>query len=73
VRGTFGRLRGPHPLVASLAAQLTAFARACEGEAAPELATAEDGVAAMALVGAAAESLALGGVRVDPRASGVPA
>ncbi|HLU56489.1 MAG TPA: Gfo/Idh/MocA family oxidoreductase [Pseudonocardia sp.] len=49
-----GRLasRGPHPLVASLTAQLEAFARAVRGELEPTLATAEDGVAVMAALDA---------------------
>jgi predicted dehydrogenase len=73
VRGSFARLRrGPHPLVASLTAQIDEFAGWCTGEAAPRLATAADGVAAMAIVAAAAESLALGGEPVAPPASGVP-
>ena len=74
MRGVAGRLtRGPHPLVASLAAQLDEFALALRGERAPTLATATDGVAVMALVAAAAESLARGGAPVVPPAAGVPA
>jgi hypothetical protein len=74
VAGIPARLRGrPHPLVASLAAQLDEFAAACAGEPAPNLATAGDGVAAMAVVSAAAESLALGGRAVTPPSCGVPA
>jgi predicted dehydrogenase len=48
----WGRLgqRGPHPLVASLTAQLEEFARAVRGEAAPTLGTADDGVAVMAVL-----------------------
>lgn len=49
-----GRLRpGPHPLVASLAAQLAAFARAARGTHEPDLGTAADGRAAMAVLEAA--------------------
>jgi len=62
VRGALTRLRpGPHPLAGSLALQLEEFAAACAGEAAPNLATAADGAAAMAVIAAAAESLANGG------------
>jgi predicted dehydrogenase len=42
--------RGPHPLVASLTAQLEAFARAVRGEPSPALGRAEDGVAVMAVL-----------------------
>jgi predicted dehydrogenase len=49
VRGRIGP-RGPHPLVASLTAQLEAFARAARGMPAPTLGTAEDGVAVMAVL-----------------------
>jgi len=74
LRGPLGRLRqGPHPLAASLAAQIDEFAAWCAGEPAIRLATAADGVAAMAIVGAAAESLALGGEPVEPPATGVTA
>jgi myo-inositol 2-dehydrogenase/D-chiro-inositol 1-dehydrogenase len=47
-----GRLapRGPHPLVASLTAQLEAFAHAVRGGSAPTLGTAEDGVAVMSVL-----------------------
>jgi len=54
----------PHPLAASLAAQLEAFAAAVRGEPAGELATAADGVAAMAVVDAARASAASGGAPV---------
>jgi predicted dehydrogenase len=49
VRGRLGP-RGPHPLVASLTAQLEAFARAARGDADPTLGKAEDGVAVMAVL-----------------------
>jgi predicted dehydrogenase len=49
VRGRLGP-RGPHPLVASLTAQLEAFARAACGDAEPTLGRAEDGVAVMAVL-----------------------
>jgi predicted dehydrogenase len=49
VRGRIGS-RGPHPLVASLTAQLEAFARAMRGEHEPALGLAEDGVAVMAVL-----------------------
>jgi predicted dehydrogenase len=60
------RLRLPgasreHPLVPSLARQLTAFAKAACGEAAPVLAGARDGVAVMATLEAARASAARGG------------
>lgn len=69
--GLRARLGGaPHPLVASLTAQLGAFAAAVRGagEAAGDgrLATARDGVRAMRLVAAAAASLARGGASVEP-------
>lgn len=51
VAAVTGRLLpGPHPLVASLAAQLDAFARAVRGEPAPDLGTAADGVAVMTVL-----------------------
>jgi len=43
----------PHPLVASLTAQLEAFARAVGGEPEPDLASAADGHAVMAVLDAA--------------------
>jgi predicted dehydrogenase len=49
VRGHLGP-RGPHPLVASLTAQLEAFARAARGDTDPTLGRAEDGVAVMAVL-----------------------
>ena len=62
VRGGLSRLAGgPHPLVSSLAAQLGELALAARGARPPNLASAVDGAAAMAVVGAAAESLAHGG------------
>jgi predicted dehydrogenase len=51
VRGRLGP-RGPHPLVASLTAQLAAFSRAVRGEPEPTLGTAADGVAVMAVLDA---------------------
>lgn len=64
VRSVASRLRdgdAPHPLAESLAAQLDAFAVAVRGEDAGSLATAADGVAAMAVVDAARASAAAGG------------
>lgn len=56
-----GRLRrGPHPLVASLAAQLGALARAARGSHEPDLGTAADGRAAMATLEAARACAAAG-------------
>jgi predicted dehydrogenase len=52
LRGRIGP-SGPHPLVASLTAQLEAFARTVRGEAEPTLGTAADGVAVMAALEAA--------------------
>jgi predicted dehydrogenase len=73
-RGLAARARpGPHFLVASLAAQLREFAAVISGGSAPRLATAADGVAAMTVVAAAAESLALGGELVPVADSGVAA
>lgn len=73
-RGLGARLRrGPHPLVASLAAQLELFALAARGEPAPGLAAATDGVAAMAIVAAAADSLARGGEPAAVDGLGSPA
>ena len=63
VAGLHARLgaRGePHPLVASLTAQLEAFARAARGEHVSTLATAADGHAAMAVIDAARECAARG-------------
>jgi predicted dehydrogenase len=48
-RGRIGP-RGPHPLVASLTAQLEAFARVVRGEPEPTLGRAVDGVAVMAVL-----------------------
>lgn len=49
-----GRLRpGPHPLVTSLRDQLVAFAGAARGRPAPDLGTAVDGAACMAVLDAA--------------------
>lgn len=66
VTGRLAALRGrPHPLVDSLAAQLRAFAAAVHGRPAPDLATAADGVAVMAVLEAARRSAA-GGHHVEP-------
>jgi predicted dehydrogenase len=64
VRGVLAHLPGrggDHPLVASLTAQLEAFARAIRGEPAGSLATAEEGAAAMAAIEGARDSAAAGG------------
>lgn len=56
VAGLHARLSargGAHPLVASLTAQLEAFAGAARGECVPTLATAAEGHAAMAVIDAA--------------------
>ena len=54
VDGVRGRLsRGSHPLVVSLAGQLTAFASALRGEPADDLGTVTDGHAAMVVIDAA--------------------
>jgi len=66
-RAAVAGLRGtpaPHPLAASLAAQLEAFAGAVRGRPPGELATAADGVAAMAVVDAARASADAGGAPV---------
>ena len=56
VRATAARLRGrEHPLVASLRAQVEAFARAVAGEPSAPLAGAADGARVMAVVDAARE------------------
>lgn len=68
VAGLCGRLarRGePHPLVASLTAQLESFARAARGEPEPALATAADGHAVMAVLDAARACAAGGGRPVE--------
>lgn len=70
VRGVAARLAGragPHPLAASLAGQLEAFACVVRGEAEPTLATAADGVAAMEALEAARRSVARGGAREPVR------
>ena len=73
VRGVAQRLRpGPHPLVASLAAQLATFAAVVRGGQPGELATAEEGARVMALIACAARSLALGGERVNCAEGAVP-
>jgi predicted dehydrogenase len=51
-----GFLRREHPLVPSLAAQVESFARAVSGAEEPVLATAEDGVAVLAVLEAARRS-----------------
>jgi predicted dehydrogenase len=57
-----GRLqRGPHPLVLSLTAQVSALGRALGGAAEPDLGTAADGVAVMAVIDAARASASAGG------------
>jgi predicted dehydrogenase len=62
VAAVLGRLRpGPHPLVTSLTAQVEAFAAAVRGEPAPDLATAADGRAVMAVLDAVRASAAAGG------------
>lgn len=72
VAGRFAALGGaPHPLVASLRLQLEALRRAIRGEAAASLATAQDGVAAMAAVDAARRSAELGGAEVTIAPVGV--
>lgn len=66
-RGVADRARGrtsPHPLAVSLAGQLDAFAAAVRGDDPGELATADDGLAAMAVVDAARTSAAAGGAPV---------
>lgn len=77
VRGAVARLRtGPHPLVASLTAQLEALAAVVRGtEPAGEdrLATAAEGFAVMRVVSACAASLAHAGEAVEPSwGAGVP-
>jgi len=59
------RRTADRPLPASLARQLDAFAAAVRGEAAPNLATAEDGVAVLRILDAARRSAASGGTRID--------
>lgn len=66
-RSVLARRRGgdaPHPLAQSLAAQLDAFAAAVRGAEPGALATAGDGVAAMAVVDAARTSWSAGGAPV---------
>jgi predicted dehydrogenase len=60
VRGRIGPL-GPHPLVASLTAQLETFASAARGEPAPVLGRAEDGIAVMAVLEAVRTAARTGG------------
>lgn len=67
VAGLHARVRArgePHPLVASLTAQLEAFARAARGEHGSTLATAADGHATMAVIDAA-RACAAGGRPVE--------
>jgi len=62
VRGLAARVgSGPHPLVASLAAQLDELALAARGETPATLASATEGAAVMRVIAAAADSLAHGG------------
>jgi predicted dehydrogenase len=65
-RAIVARLRPPaeHALVDSLAAELEAFCRAVRGDAAGDLATVADGVAAMEAVDAARRSSETGGAWV---------
>lgn len=75
VAAVTGRLlsRGrPHPLAASLAAQLDAFADVVDGGPAADLATAVDGLRTMAVIDAARTSASAGGRRVDVRNPGEP-
>lgn len=62
VRGRLPGGRAPHPLTASLTAQLEAFARVLRGAAEPALGRAADGVAVMAAVDAVRACAAAGGV-----------
>lgn len=64
LRGRVTARGEPHPLVASLTAQLEAFAAAARGERAPTLATAADGHAVMAVIDAA-RACAAGGRPVE--------
>jgi len=62
-----GRLRrGPHPLAVSLTAQVEALGRALAGHDEPDLGTAADGVAAMAVIDAARASAAADEIVVLP-------
>jgi predicted dehydrogenase len=63
VAGVTGRLRrnAPHPLVASLTAELEAFARAVGGADEPLLGTGADGLAVMTAIDAARACAASGG------------
>jgi predicted dehydrogenase len=73
VRGRLRPATGPHPLTASLTAQLEAFARAVRGAFVPALGRATDGVAVMAVLAAVRTSAAGGGRVVVPLASNPPA
>jgi predicted dehydrogenase len=64
VRGRLRPATGPHPLAASLTAQLEAFARAVRGADEPALGRAGDGVAVMAALAAVRASAADGGREV---------
>jgi predicted dehydrogenase len=62
VGALLGRVKpGPHPLAASLAGQLAAFVAATRGAAPPDLGTAADGVATMAVIEAIRSSAARSG------------
>jgi predicted dehydrogenase len=65
VRGRLGP-PGPHPLVASLTAQLEAFAGAVRGVTAPTLGTADDGVAVMAVLEVVRSAARAGGRSTVP-------
>jgi predicted dehydrogenase len=69
LRVTLARGSHEHSLVPSLARQLEAFARAVQGESAPDLPRAHDAVAVMATLEAARASAARAGARttVEPR------
>jgi predicted dehydrogenase len=61
LRARLTRRGAPHPLVASLTAQLEAFARSAGGERDADLATAADGYAAMTIIDAVRACAAGGG------------
>jgi myo-inositol 2-dehydrogenase/D-chiro-inositol 1-dehydrogenase len=63
-----GRLvRGEHPLVTTLAAQVEQLVRAVRGDGCADLATARDGAAVMTVIDAARASAARGGATVTVR------
>ncbi len=64
VRGRLAPPPGPHPLVASLTAQLEAFARAVRGAPEPTLGRATDGLAVMATIDAVRACAAGAGLAV---------